>query len=151
MRLQSTPLRLALVVLALGNLVVVSRWIKELWPSLACSNADLVQSASKHGAKRPSGLRLAFVGDSLTRYQYLSLVYYLRHGQWDEDGNYPNMAAEMPFQRDWSSFYMYTNTILHPWEWCDCFRNNPLNVSVMCENRYYMDAEHDNYVYMMMK
>jgi len=36
---------------------------------------------------RPRNLRLAFIGDSVSRYQYLDMAYYLLYGEWFEQEN----------------------------------------------------------------
>eukprot|EP00953_Heterococcus_sp_UTEX-ZZ885_P020555 11500-Heterococcus_DN1.PRE.1 len=48
------------------------------------------------------GKHLVLVGDSLTRYQYLSLVYFLESGNWSSD--YPNQMWEKDF-KSWNQFY----------------------------------------------
>lgn len=99
---------------------------------------------------RPQNLHLAFVGDSVTRYMYIDLVYYLKHGKWVQDNDYPNILNAKHYP-SWNDHYNASNLALYPNEQCDCFRNNPKNSSHIdkeetIENRYFSDPERNNYV-----
>jgi hypothetical protein len=61
---------------------------------------------------------LLMIGDSLTRYQYLSLAYTLRHRRPPEVSMYPNMIENT--HDGWENFFMETNGNLAPYEDCDC-------------------------------
>jgi hypothetical protein len=94
-------------------------------------------------------LRLVFLGDSLTRYQYLSLAYYLRFGRWfDPHIKVNNLVNAHSFhhplhpKEDWNEFFLQSNRILHPLEVCDCLRSH--DGSVVLERRYFYDATHNN-------
>mmetsp|Transcript_43385 Transcript_43385/g.82768 ORF Transcript_43385/g.82768 Transcript_43385/m.82768 type:complete len:357 (+) Transcript_43385:1450-2520(+) len=77
---------------------------------------------------------ILFLGDSVTRYQYISLVMFLRHKKWP--GNHvtylgePNPIYEKYWQLPehesgedlWRSYYEGTNRLLGGREICDCFR-----------------------------
>ena len=79
-----------------------------------------------------------FMGDSVTRYQYLNLVYFL------ETGNPPPTEAQNEnekLHRGWPEFYSLTNSRLGGHEQCDCFRAGA-NISWSLENRYYHNAIH---------
>eukprot|EP00981_Chlorochromonas_danica_P007294 scaffold1636_cov165-Ochromonas_danica.AAC.18 len=52
--------------------------------------------------------RIAFIGDSLTRYQYLSLAWFLGSGQWLEDPGLPSMIWKQQWP-DWGSYFHSTN------------------------------------------
>jgi hypothetical protein len=98
-----------------------------------------------------SGLRVAFVGDSLTRYMYLSLAAYLRRGRWVDDTDVPNILEEKRFG-DWNLFYNYTNNYFQPHEQCDCFRMQERMMSARAiENRYFKDPVRDNALYFINK
>lgn len=47
------------------------------------------------------GRRLAFIGDSVMRYQYLNLVHFIAHGVWQSSPSFEN-ANEWP---SWTSFF----------------------------------------------
>jgi hypothetical protein len=96
-----------------------------------------------------SGLRVAFVGDSLTRYMYLSLAAYLRQGRWVDEKDVPNILEEKQFG-GWSEFYNYTNNYFQPYEQCDCFRPEG-RVRKTIENRYFIDPVRDNALYFFQK
>lgn len=78
--------------------------------------------------------RVLFLGDSVTRYQYLSLAYFLATGTW---GNH----VELVDYHKWSTYADYfkaTNSWFSQ-ELCDCFRAD-FNISSLrtaSENRYY--------------
>lgn len=61
---------------------------------------------------------LLMIGDSLTRYQYTSLVYTLRHRHPPEPTMFPDMNE---FTHDgWMPFFKESNAVLAPYENCDC-------------------------------
>lgn len=65
---------------------------------------------------RPTGLRLVMIGDSITRYQYLSLAYFLRHGRWfDPNKTQAHLVNEKSFL-GWDNFYQATTNLLSPLE-----------------------------------
>jgi hypothetical protein len=90
-------------------------------------------------------IHIAMIGDSLMRYQYLSLAYRLRYGVWFDDSKwYYNLVSENtfadPFQNNtWGAFLYHTNRILQPYEVCDCHRKVSDWMSDVVENRYYYD------------
>jgi hypothetical protein len=95
-----------------------------------------------------SGLRVAFVGDSLTRYTLLSLAAYLRHGRWITKKDVPNILEEKQFS-GWNVFYSYTKNYFRPYEQCDCLR--PAVTVKTIENRYFADPVLDNVIYYFQK
>mmetsp|Transcript_30406 Transcript_30406/g.61890 ORF Transcript_30406/g.61890 Transcript_30406/m.61890 type:complete len:354 (+) Transcript_30406:76-1137(+) len=104
------------------------------------------------GIPVPCNLNIAFMGDSLTRYQYLDLVYFLSHnGTWVSLEDRPNLVIEKTHP-DWNDFYEFTNKILKPHENCDCFRNEgQMNTNVVIENRYFHDSRNNNTVTYLQK
>ncbi|KAI2499396.1 hypothetical protein MHU86_15108 [Fragilaria crotonensis] len=101
----------------------------------------------KNGTVR--NLRLAFVGDSITRYQYISLVSYLHSGRWIENSDTPNPVKETDFGSYQNFFAYVSQTVLEGTEACDCFRAAVFNPVEVFENRYY--AENHNYVSVFLK
>jgi hypothetical protein len=103
----------------------------------------------------PHNLNIVFMGDSLMRYQYLDMAYFLSHnGTWVSPEDTPNMLMENTHS-DWNSFYNFTNTNLRPYESCDCFRNQKKgreqNHELTTENRYFFDTERNNRVTFLLK
>ena len=98
---------------------------------------------------RPSGLRLVLMGDSLTRYQYVSLAYFLRHGHWFNESKVdPHLVNEHSYG-SFEKFFEATTAELSPYERCDCYRpNKPIRsiFHVVTENRYFWEPTHDNAV-----
>jgi hypothetical protein len=86
-------------------------------------------------------LHIVMIGDSLMRFQYLSLAYRLRYGVWfDESMWHYNLVHQGNFSSPfhsltWGEFLFQSNNMLHPYELCDCYRQ-PHDV---VENRYYFD------------
>lgn len=83
---------------------------------------------------------VVFMGNSLVRYTYLSLVYALKYRAFNTRKIQPNIVQEKTW-RDWSTFYAKTNALLAP-EFCDCFRvpKDMHNVNTT-ENRFYYDTQ----------
>jgi hypothetical protein len=106
----------------------------------------------------PCGVSLVFMGDSLSRFQYYSLVYFLRHGEWIDPQSYPNLVRPMDFlggfelNFEWSPWFNASMEALQPYENCDCYREaGRLNgqggkLPFICENRYYHDPVRNNTV-----
>ena len=108
-----------------------------------------------------SNLNLAFIGDSLTRYQYLSLVYYAHTGLWLSsdrpkiiDTNYGHLTSPQPHLLNaqtfpsWNHFFHHSTWIFDDRLVCDCFRTNRWHHDVdgACENRYYADPARNIYL-----
>ena len=90
--------------------------------------------------------KLYGIGDSLTRYQYLSFVYWLHRARWRSP------VPSNTWEQDWSSwknFHLGTNARLGCSEICDCYRGGemqrPVNVKAAFpkENRHYFDSQSD--------
>jgi hypothetical protein len=102
-----------------------------------------LQNRSNLDIPVPRNLNILLSGDSLTRYQYLDLAYFLAHGKWINASETPNMVFEKDFD-SWVEFYNFTNTNLQPYEECDCHRDEKWNQSTLIENRYFLDIERNN-------
>lgn len=96
------------------------------------------------------GRHILLMGDSVTRYMYLSLAHYLTHGHWPDpiiNSGEQNVCWEGTHS-SWPTFYEYTNAKLNvgnSTEFCDCYRSGisseyPYNVS---ENRFFAIADED--------
>ena len=108
---------------------------------------------------RPMNLHLVLIGDSITHYQYLSLVYFLRNGRWFDPSfrksHLTNVYSyESIFHDDlYGEFFFQTTRHLQPYEICDCvyprqsttygYRFDEHHVVM---NRYFHDPEHNNTV-----
>jgi hypothetical protein len=100
---------------------------------------------------RPRNLKLAFIGDSVTRFQYTDLVYYLMTNRWVEDGDKPMIVRGPVGPATWKDNLLASNLALSPYEECDCFRETLHNKSAVIENRYFRDEELGNYVTFILK
>jgi hypothetical protein len=100
---------------------------------------------------RPTNLQIVFLGDSVTRYQYLSLAYYLRHGRWWDPSirHVNNLVNAHSFHHplhpddDWNEFFLQSNRLLHPMEACDCWRSQNQE-NIILERRYFYDETRNN-------
>ena len=83
---------------------------------------------------------IVMIGDSLMRYQYISMAYMLRHKQLLLPSMHPNLVEEPQWNNDFNQFFQGVNYALHPYEYCDCNHSGIVDV----ENRYYNDTKFDN-------
>lgn len=91
--------------------------------------------------------KIVFLGDSITRYQYLNLVYFIERGHFpqpyctDEKMEHSvccqNKVRGGSKGNGWSSFFHSTNQGLNGNEICDCARKDGFNL----ENRVYRNEE----------
>lgn len=96
---------------------------------------------------RPRNLRIVFMGDSVTRYQYIALAYFLKTGHWLTEGYSPNPLHTRYFGGRWNNFFQGSNSILRPEEQCDCIMQLRGNYTHgYSENRYFSNPEQGNYV-----
>jgi hypothetical protein len=99
----------------------------------------------------PCHLNMVFMGDSLTRYMYISLVHFLRfNNTWIQPTDQPNMVVAKTYldspelHAHWTHFYLQTMAKLAPYENCDCFRAPYRQKKPICENRYFYDPTRNN-------
>ena len=100
---------------------------------------------------RPRNLNIVMIGDSLMRYQYLSLAYFLRHGRWfDPSMKVNNLVQQPSFESPlhdastWNEFYLQSTRMLYPYELCDCHHEFKRT-----EHRYYLDPVYNNSIVYM--
>jgi hypothetical protein len=111
------------------------RWTRDLEGKVEISVANCSLHLIDRDLARKvveAGNGLGFIGDSLSRYQYLNLVYLLETGLWSAD---PPNEMEKRFS-SWNEFFVVTNQRMGGHEICDCFRNE----GAIIENRYYADG-----------
>lgn len=125
----------------------------------------------------PENLNILFVGDSVTRYQYTSLAYFLKFGRWINmqhpipiDSNH-TLMYEQPCAKEqvphmgliWKNFWSskddwsnYSESLLSPNELCDYFEastpqwDRTFGVHGI-ENRYFRDPIHNNSIVYLKK
>ena len=93
---------------------------------------------SEH-SKLMNNQHIVMMGDSLMRYQYLSLVHLVHTDSFVQQDSHPNMLWEKDFN-NFSEFYSFTSEKLKPNEYCDCSRSTEFRHDTY-ENRYYHDSE----------
>lgn len=83
--------------------------------------------------------RIMFIGDSLTRYQYLNLIRYLHSGRWSDP-----LAAKLCCEnssRDWDDFFARVSSYFGCHHICDCRRWPEKIGPGSQENHYYYDPD----------
>ena len=111
---------------------------------------------------RVENLHIAMMGDSLTRYQYLSLVNFLENDTWNttivQDGVTRDFVNLQTFRDDWPGpterdtrwikfFEITANQVFKGKESCDCYRINAKEyLTAVREVRYYANNETNNFV-----
>lgn len=84
---------------------------------------------------------IVMVGDSLMRYQYLSLVHLVHFDKFVDYHVRPNILLVMTYD-NWISYYRNSTELFGGSEHCDCYRGeHPKNFSDGFENRYYYNEK----------
>ena len=85
----------------------------------------------------PAGEHVVFMGDSVTRYQWLALATSFRRGSELDPAEFPSSVNEKEWP-NWKTFFNGTNGRLEPSGRCDCFRDGarPHEINII-ENRYF--------------
>jgi hypothetical protein len=109
-----------------------------------------IRNMTMPAAHSITGLHIAFVGDSLTRYMSMALSFYLRFGEWISDKSNPNILSHKAFQ-SWDAWadYAIDNVFGASHYPCDCYRANITynrKTAGFYDNRYYRDSCRDNHV-----
>ncbi|KAG7346460.1 hypothetical protein IV203_005528 [Nitzschia inconspicua] len=104
----------------------------------------------------PCDLSIVFIGDSLSRFMYVSLVHFLRHNKWIEPTDNPNLVKPRDYiggteesTFNWKPYFIASTKALAPYEACDCWRepsdpNNNRKYETIVENRYFHDPIRNN-------
>ena len=122
-----------LAVIFVSSLLVTSFTV--LQARLMFDELDLSDSLSHHYSKLMDNQHIVMIGDSLMRYQYLSLVYLINTNTFYPADKKPSILWEGD-HAGWNAFFNATNWALYPNEFCDCYRLGFIN-----ENRYYFHKE----------
>lgn len=106
----------------------------------ASAHCDPEALAGAHAAVLDAlaGEHLVLVGDSLTRYQYLSLVYFLETRRWASPPGAPVNTNEKSWS-NWTEFHTGMTARLRGHEICDCYRGPTMDGGIR-EMRYYTSA-----------
>ncbi|KAL4440174.1 hypothetical protein ABPG75_003175 [Micractinium tetrahymenae] len=92
---------------------------------LAVRGCQLQRFSHEQAQRCLAGKRLVFVGDSVTRYQYLTLLHFLERGTWPAPlggvPGEPSVANEHEWP-SWNDFLRGTSRLFNGHELCDCFR-----------------------------
>ena len=100
-------------------------------------SASCYYDAERRAHCAPRGEHIVFMGDSLTRYQWLALATSFHRGSQLSETEYPSSVIEREW-RHWMQFFNGTNERLQPNGRCDCHRTwaKPVG-SKTVENRYF--------------
>ena len=77
---------------------------------------------------------IIIIGDSISRYLYVALVYMLHHKHWLESSMLPNPVEERTYE-SWPIYFGATDGMFYPYHYCDCSREQ------MYENKYYINRD----------
>ena len=69
-------------------------------------------------------LHVVFIGDSLTRYQYLTIAYKFLYGS---DSVVPRKLVNEKLHASWTEFFRYSTNLFQKHMFCDCFRTENLS------------------------
>jgi hypothetical protein len=96
---------------------------------------------------RPRGLRIAFLGDSITRNQVVSLIHYIHTGYWIHDKMEPNLLNEASFA-NMTEFYAFSSRYFNgPHNFrCDCHQDPTDWALAFGENIFYQDHCRDVHI-----
>lgn len=109
--------------LALG----VAEWVGETFEP-HCANASDADILRRLG-------NIVFIGDSTSRYMYLTAAYFVSHGRFPNRTERPSLSRERTWP-SWRDFYLGTNAQMAN-EKCDCYRANiGYDKRAIYENRY---------------
>jgi hypothetical protein len=82
--------------------------------------------------------RLMFIGDSITRYQYIALTHFLTTQTWSSEESLVNVRF---YEADWTEFYQATTKLNQGMELCECFRPPGPSAASITENRKYVNSK----------
>ena len=103
-----------------------------------------IQSSPRHWSKLMNNQHIVMIGDSLMRYQYLSLVHLVELNHFYENRNETNNIFFVPTWKNWFDYYNASTAMFGPNEHCDCFRASGRLLDVYqttVENRFYSNFE----------
>jgi hypothetical protein len=126
-----------------ANFMSNIEWVRETsipnrWRlKIARCSLDITRDKARVCLTRAAPRGVMLIGDSVTRYQYLNLVYFLETGEWYSPN--PRNSNEKEFG-SWHAFHKITNARLGGRELCDCFRKENRSGQIS-ESRMYQDRE----------
>ena len=104
---------------------------------LTIPDCDLASVTPTFARECLRGQHLAFIGDSVTRYQYLNLAQYIETGNWTPfSGEGERLSEDEREWPSWNEWFTATTSRLGGNEICDCYRP-PIAISRCAENRFY--------------
>ncbi len=128
------------------------RWVRQLSDNTARYELEtcvLKRFTAEEARVCLSDRPMLFVGDSVMRYQYVSLVYFLHTGEWparrdgmrERVGDMGSVVWEGAW-KNWARYYVdVPDRVFKGAEWCDCYRGALVN-GTNNENRFYYDPAH---------
>jgi hypothetical protein len=120
--------------------------------SALCSNLPVLGSVNytihmDRGPPRPRGLHLVMMGDSVTRYQCISLMHYLHTGSWINDSfSEKNSLLWIKTFPSYNHHYQYAAQYFGTALQCDCYRtfDPQIIMSNVFDNWYWHDTCRNN-------
>ena len=117
--------------------IILLLHLSRIYSRLMFNELNISSLHAHHYSDLMDNQNIVMVGDSLMRYQYLSLVYLAHTRKLYPENAKPSILWEKGFD-SWVQFFNASNLLLYPNEYCDCFRTTLLEA---CENRYYYQRE----------
>lgn len=103
----------------------------------------------EYGVDKLRGKKVVIIGDSVSRYRYINLVYYIANRErlsMTSLGNSSEPGARNPNNEhtysSWEEFFEDAGGFLNGRESCDCYRDDQAS-PIILENRHYVDEEFD--------
>jgi hypothetical protein len=141
-------MRLVLIVALMEMFVIISGLNKNLFNHPALTFSPHLSTQDFRFSLRNK--TIVFLGDSVTRYQYLNLAFFLERGRWPMEYLTDEVLQGSPCcQRSfigfsWQDFFQLTTLALNNHELCDCWRKIHTSSSsfiAAVENRRYFHPE----------
>ena len=106
------------------------------------NNEDFDRLSHAHIKYSLSNRRIVFIGDSITRYQYLNLAHYLHTNSWFSSA-FPKLENEKEWP-SWKSFLLGSSFRFGCKEICNCYRTDNITADWTIdwkENRHFFDEQ----------
>jgi hypothetical protein len=103
---------LLLSVLVYGLFTCDRAYANELVKHVCAHETGTGSRAHENTIDRLSGRHLVFIGDSVSRYQYLALAYYVVTGKCADPNSAEYILSELSFSGSWETFYKRTSEML---------------------------------------
>jgi hypothetical protein len=116
----------------------------------ALHDCELQRFTHKEAKQCLASRHIILIGDSIVRLQYLSLIYFLIHGEYpdpygkDLPGGIPNVAQHKAYKTWEETMLGLSESVFKGYESCDCYRDGQWrNIKNISENRFFKMSPND--------